>query len=178
MRKKPFPVNTGSRFLAIIFFRHHSDRTITYAVWISKFCLIDLKLRDQKKLFSNAFLFTDQIGSEFSKRKVMYSMPGKNLNSCSLNFENRSINFRAMREQNPRTYTQTDIHTDRQTNRRNRNIIQILFDLSFYLYILRTALFKIQHSKSITSYYITSLSPSRKADQEYCLPFKGQSYLK
>ena len=39
-----FPVQTGSRFSATTFFYHHFNQTWTYAVWISKICLLVLRI--------------------------------------------------------------------------------------------------------------------------------------
>ena len=77
MRKKPFPVQTGSWVLATIFFCHHFCRTLSYTVWISKFCPIDLKLW-AKNLFPKViFDFSGQTGSRFQKPKVVCPNPGR-----------------------------------------------------------------------------------------------------
>ena len=59
---------------------------------------------------------------QISKTKGGVPYSRTNLNLCRLNFENRSISFRAMREQHPdtqtdrQTYIQTYIHIYRQTD--------------------------------------------------------------
>ena len=62
MSKKPFPIQTGSRFLATTFFHHHLDKTWTYAVWISKIRLLVLMLWAKS-------LFPSQPEVDFQRRQ-------------------------------------------------------------------------------------------------------------
>ena len=79
MIKKPFPVQTGSWFSATTFFFHHFYRTLSYTVWISKFCPIDLKLWAKNLFLKVIFDFSGQTGSSFPKQKVACPIPGKTL---------------------------------------------------------------------------------------------------
>ena len=53
----------------------------------------------------------------------------RNLNLCRLNFQNRSISFRAIREQPPDIHT--DIRTDRQTEQKYDIDIAVFLKIQF-----------------------------------------------
>ena len=71
----------------------------------------------KKPVSEGHFRFSWQNRKQISETKGGVPYSRTNLNLCRLNFENRSISFRAMREQH--TYRHTDrhtyIHTDGQT---------------------------------------------------------------
>ena len=79
----------------------------------------------QKPVFEGHFQFSWRNRKQIPKTKGRGPYSALNSNYWRLNFENRSISFRAMREQHPdkqtyrqtyrHTYRHTYIHTDRQT---------------------------------------------------------------
>ena len=88
---------------------------------------INTQVMSQKPVFEGHFRFSLPNRKQISKTKGGGPYSRTNLNLCRLNFENRSISFRAMREQpsDIHTYRHTYIHTYIHTDRRNQIIIQI-----------------------------------------------------
>ena len=72
---------------------------------------INTQVMSQKPVFEGHFQFSWRNRKQIPKTKGRGPYSALNSNYWRLNFENRSISFRAMREQH------TDIHTDRQTDR-------------------------------------------------------------
>ena len=83
----------------------------------------------QKPAFEGHFQYSWRNRKYYQKMKVRGPYSAFNSNYWRLNFENRPISFRAMREKHTdkhtdiQTYIQTYIHTDRQKDRRNQIII-------------------------------------------------------
>ena len=74
--KKPFQVQTGSRFSATTIFGHYFYRTWEDIVWISK--IRPIVIIWTKNLFLNAtFDLPSNTGSRFLKPKVVCSIPGQ-----------------------------------------------------------------------------------------------------
>ena len=71
------------------------------------------QVMSQKPVSEGHFRISWPNRKQISKTKGGVPYSRTNLNLCRLNFENRSISFRAMREQHPdkQTYRQTDIQT-------------------------------------------------------------------
>ena len=96
---------------------------------------INTQVMSQKPVFEGHFQFSWRNRKQIPKTKGRGPYSALNSNYWRLNFENRSISFRAMREQPSdihtyiQTYRQTYIHTYRhtyiQTDRRNQIIIQM-----------------------------------------------------
>ena len=76
------------------------------------------QVMSQKPVSEGHFRISWPNRKQISKTKGAVPYSRTNLNLCRLNFENRSISFRAMREQHPdtQTYIQTYIHTYRQAD--------------------------------------------------------------
>ena len=88
--KKPFLVQTGSRFSARKFVSYHCYQTWIYAVWISKVCLLVFMLWAKS-------LFPSEPEVYFQRQKFSV-ITAINLNICRLNIENPSISYLVMRK--------------------------------------------------------------------------------
>ena len=83
---------------------------------------INTQVMSKKPVFEGHFRFSWPNRKQISKTKGGVPYSASNSNYWRLNFENRSISFRAMREQPSdiqtyrQTYRQTYIHTYRQTD--------------------------------------------------------------
>ena len=80
---------------------------------------INTQVMSQKPVFEGHFQFSWRNRKQIPKTKGRGPYSALNSNYWRLNFENRSISFRAMREQHPdtQTYRHTYIHTNKHTYR-------------------------------------------------------------
>ena len=88
---------------------------------------INTKAMSKKPVFEGHFRLSCPDRKQISKTKGGVPYSASNSNYWRLNFENRSIGFRAMKEQpsDIQTDIQTDRHTYIQTDRRNQIIVQM-----------------------------------------------------
>ena len=127
--KKPFPVQTGSRFSATTIFCHYFYRTWVDTVWISK--IRPIVIIWAKNLFLNyIFDLPGNTGSRFLKPKVVCPIPGRTQAFAVLNIENPCT------ARKPLTETQFMSYTIWTIDCLNEISVSSLFFVSLSLFLL------------------------------------------